>query len=315
MKTPPLIAPLGPNDEEDVARLLHTSLVGWYESRLRQGARFGESHEPFRIFPRVYGALDAGEGVGARDAVTGDLLGVCFIHERPTHVAFGIVATAVSAQGRGVARAMMEPALARACAAGKPARLVSSALNLDSFSLYTRLGFVPHTLYQDMVLTVPETGMIVAPPPGAERVRAARADEAGRLASFENAQRGVSREKDYAFFLRNEVGAWQTWVLDDERGGAGEPAGFLVASHDPACLMIGPGHARDEAAALALLWRALEAMRGKTPVFLVPCAEAELVRTLYAWGARNVELHVASAVGAVPAARGIAFPTFLPETG
>jgi hypothetical protein len=56
-------------------------------------------------------------------------------------------------------------------------------------------------------------------------------------------------------------------------------------------------------------------MRGKAPVFLVPCAEAELVRTLYAWGARNVELHVASAVGAVPAARGIAFPTFLPETG
>ncbi len=315
MKTPPLIAPLGPNDEEAVARLLHTALVAWYESRLRQGARFGESHEPFRIFPRVYGALDAGEGVGARDAATGELLGVCFIHDRPTHVAFGIVATAPGAQGRGVARAMMEPALARARAAGKPARLVSSALNLDSFSLYTRLGFAPHTLYQDMVLTVPTTGLVVVPPPGAERVRVARRDEAGRLANFENAQRGVSREKDYAFFLRNEVGAWRTWVLDDERDPTGEPAGFLVASHDPACLMIGPGHARDEATALALLWRALDAMRGHTPVWLVPCAEAGLVRTLYAWGARNVELHVASAVGAVPPARGITWPTFLPETG
>lgn len=315
MKIPPLIAPLGPNDEEDVARLLHTSLVAWYESRLRQGSRFGESHEPFRIFPRVYGALDAGEGVGARDAATGELLGVCFIHERPTHVAFGIVATAPSAQGRGVARAMMEPALARALAAGKPARLVSSALNLDSFSLYTRLGFVPHTLYQDMMLTVPATGLAVAPPPGAERVRGARVDEAGRLAKFENEQRGVSREKDYAFFMRNEVGAWRTWVLDDEREPTGGPAGFLVASHDPACLMIGPGHARDEATALALLWRALDAMRGQTPVWLVPCAEAGLVRTLYAWGARNVELHVASAVGAVPPTRGITWPTFLPETG
>lgn len=315
METPLKITPLRREDEEEVARLLHTALVAWYESRLRQGARFGESHEPFRIFPRVYGALDAGEGVGARDVATGELLGVCFIHDRPTHVAFGIVATAPSAQGRGVARAMMEPALVRARAAGKPARLVSSALNLDSFSLYTRLGFVPHTLFQDMVLTVPESGLSVAPPVGAERVRAARMDEAGRLASFENAQRGVSREKDYAFFLRNEVGVWKTWVLDDEREPRGEPAGFLVASHDPACLMIGPGQARDEATALALLWRALDAMRGRTPVFLVPCAGAGLVKTLYAWGARNVELHVASAVGPVPAARGIAFPTFLPETG
>ena len=73
--------------------------------------------------------------------------------------------------------------------------------------------------------------------------------------------------------------------------------------------------ARDEATALALLWRALDAMRGQTPVWLVPCAEAGLVRTLYAWGARNVELHVASAVGAVPPTRGITWPTFLPETG
>ncbi|MEY2880669.1 MAG: hypothetical protein RLZZ15_3049 [Verrucomicrobiota bacterium] len=314
MKTPPIIAPLQPADHEAAARLLHASLVDWYERRLRQGERFGASAEPFRIFPDVYAALDPGEAVAARDAATGELLGVCFVHWRPTHVAFGIVATAPHAGGRGVARAMMEPALRRARAEGKPARLVSSALNLDSFSLYTRLGFVPHTLYQDLALTVPAGGMGAPPPPGAARVRPARADEARRIAEFEHAWRGVSRERDHAFFLTNTIGDWRVWVLDDERDPRGEPAGFLVASHDPRCVMLGPGVARDEVSAAALLWAALDALRGRGVVWLVPCAEAGLVRTLYAWGARNVELHIASALGAVPPAQGIAFPTFLPET-
>jgi len=42
----------------------------------------------------------------------------------------------------------------------KPIRLVSSAFNLDSFSLYTRVGFVPRCVYQDIELTVPEEGIV-----------------------------------------------------------------------------------------------------------------------------------------------------------
>jgi hypothetical protein len=52
-----------------------------------------------------------------------------------------------------------------------------------------------------------------------------------------------------------------------------------------------------------------------SPVFLVPNAAVQLVQTCYAWGARNIELHAAQTLGNVVAARGIAFPTFLPETG
>jgi hypothetical protein len=91
--------------------------------------------------------------------------------------------------------------------------------------------------------------------------------------------------------------------------------GFIVASHHPSCIMLGPGVARDEAVAAALLWSALDAMRGLSPVFLVPNAAAQLVRTCYGWGARNLELHAAQTLGPVAAASGIAFPTFLPETG
>ena len=42
---------------------------------------------------------------------------------------------------------------------------------------------------------------------------------------------------------------------------------------------------------------------------------AGLVHQCYAWGARNVELHAAQALGPIAPARGLTFPTFLPETG
>lgn len=307
------LRPLSPAYHEETARLLHRSLVHWYQSRLGQGSRFGDSHEPFRLFPEVYADLDPGEAIAAHDTATGALLGVCFVHPRPTHVSVGIVATAPEARGRGIARALLAPVVDRARQAGLPVRLISSLLNLDSFSLYSRLGFVPHTIYQDLALTVPATGLLAPPPPGAERVRfITDPAEAARLAAFELDHQGISRERDYAFFLANRVGLWRTCVLEDTSGAL---AGFLVASHHPSCVMLGPGVAHDETAAAALLWRALDAMRGLSPVFLIPSSAARLIHQCYAWGARNVELHAAQAVGPIPAARGLSFPTFLPETG
>jgi hypothetical protein len=175
------------------------------------------------------------------------------------------------------------------------------------------LGFVAHTIYQDLTFTVPATGLADSAPLEARRVRrVTEVAEAGRLAAFEREWQGIERERDYAFFLRNEIGAWRVWVLEDKSGAL---EGFIVASHDPACVMLGPGLARDQAVAEALLWSALDAMRGLSPVFLVPNAAAQLVRTCYGWGARNIELHAAQTLGNVVAARGIAIPTFLPETG
>jgi GNAT superfamily N-acetyltransferase len=310
-KSPFTLDVLRPADHDAAARLLHRSLVHWYESRLNQGARFGDSHEPFQLFPEVYEALDPGHAIAARDEATRELLGVCFIHPRETHVAVGIVATAPEAAGRGVARAMMQAAIERAHAAGQPLRLVSSLLNLDSFSLYNRLGLVPHTMFQDLLLDIPADGMTAPPPPGIDRVRPARADEAARLADCEHRLQGIRREKDYAFFLRNEVGDWKVWVSEDERG---DVNGVLVASHHPAWGMIGPGVASDEAVGTALLWRALDQRRGSCAVFLVPSAATDLVRTTYSWGARNIELHTAQILGPLPQGRGVVFPTFLPES-
>lgn len=302
--------PLTAADREPIARLLHGALVHWYESRLGQGKRFGDIHDPFTLFPDVYEALDPGECVTARTA-GGEIVGVCFSHERETHVAVGIVATSPEASGRGLAKSMMLLVLEKARRLGKPARLVSSLLNLDSFSLYTRLGFVPGAIFQDMLISVPETGLPAAAPTGLEQVRDAVWADVPRLADFEQSQQGIRREKDFAFFLRNEVGAWRVLVSEAADGSVN---GFLGMSTHPSCTMIGHGVAAEEETALRLLWKALDGLRGKTLVFLVPCAASQLVRSAYAWGARNVELHVAQSTAPVSGAKGIVFPTFLPES-
>lgn len=302
--------PLTAADREPLARLLHRALAHWYESRLGQGARFGDRHEPFTLFPDVYEALDPGQCVTARTE-SGGIVGMCFSHERETHVAIGIVATSPDAAGRGIARRMMSLVLDKAKRLGKPARLVSSLMNLDSFSLYTRLGLVPGTIFQDMLLAVPEGGMPVPAPDGVNRVREAIMTDVSRIADFEHSQQGIRREKDFAFFLRNEVGAWRLLVSEDESGSVN---GFLAMSTHPSFAMIGPGVAADEETAIALLWKALDGQRGKTLVFLAPCAAAKLVRTAYSWGARNVELHVAQSTAPIAQAKGIVFPTFMPET-
>ncbi len=302
--------PLTLADREPIARLLHRALVHWYESRLRQGARYGDRHEPFTLFAEVYEALDPGQCVTARTA-SGEIVGVCFSHERETHVAIGIVAVLPDAAGRGIAGRMMSLVLDKAQRLGKPARLVSSLMNLDSFSLYTRLGMVPGTIFQDMLITVPEHGMPAPAPPGVNRVRAAVVADVSRIADFERSQQGIRREQDFAFFLRSEVGAWRLLVAEDADGAVN---GFLGMSTHPSFAMIGPGVAADEETAVALLWKALDGRRGATLVFLVPCAAAKLVRTAYAWGARNVELHVAQSTAPCTDARGIVFPTFMPET-
>ncbi|MCF7787106.1 MAG: GNAT family N-acetyltransferase [Prosthecobacter sp.] len=298
------------SDREPIARLLHRALVHWYESRLGQGSRFGDSHEPFTLFPDVYEALDPGECVTARTA-SGEIVGVCFSHERETHVSVGIVATSPDAGGRGIAKRMMSLVLDKAKRLGKPVRLVSSLLNLDSFSLYTRLGFVPGAMFQDLLITIPETGLAATAPAGIERVRDAVLADAPRISDFEHAQQGIRREKDFAFFIRNEVGAWRVLVSEASDGSVN---GFLAMSTHPSFTMIGPGVAIDETTAVALLWRALGCLRGQTLVFLASCAASTLVRTAYSWGARNVELHVAQSTAPVAGAKGIVFPTFMPET-
>ena len=301
----PKLRRLLPHEGPASARLIHAALDTWYRRNLNS-AKFGDAWEPFQVFAEIYEALDPGCCVVA-EGDDGQLLGCAFYHPRPTHVGVGIVATDPEAGGRGIARAMMEEIIR--IADGLPLRLVSSAMNLDSFSLYTRLGFVPHQAFQDLTLEVPAAGL----PGSFPGVRPAELSDIPAMSELEFRLSGLRREHDFRFFLQFPDAPWRVMILENASGAM---LGFLAASTHPACPMLGPGIAIDEPTAATLIHASLHHLfKGRTPVWLVPVSATQLVRQAYAWGARNVEIHLASTLGSMPSTTGITLPTFLPESG
>lgn len=295
------------DDHPEVARLIHASTNAWYVRHALPPV-FPCEPADVELFCSVYEALDPGCCVLAHD--DGVLVGSCFYHPRATHVSLGIMNVHPAAFGRGIARRLLAHVVDVARGRSLPVRLVSSALNLDSFSLYTRAGFTPYALFQDLALAVPASGF-PARPPGLEHVRDAVPADVPAMVALERELAGIERERDHRFFLADDSGAWHVSVC--ERGGS--LSGFLVSVGAPANRMLGPGVARDDATALALIARGLDRHRGEQPVFLLPSDRPALVHAAYGWGARNIELHVAQVLGPVPVTRGVVMPTFLPETG
>jgi hypothetical protein len=188
-------------------------------------------------------------------------------------------------------------------------RLVSSALNLDSYSLYTRSGFAPYEIYQDMWLP---DGAPEGADDGLPEVRAGGPADVEAMVRLEERLVGIRRGRDFELFTRNQSGLWGVSACEAAGGGL---AGFLVSIDHGGCRMLGPGVARDEETALALILAELRRPRGGVPVFLVPARCWRLVNRLYKLGARNCELHVAQARGSVQRPEGVVMPTFLPESG
>lgn len=302
------IRTLRPDEWDQVAELIHHSTNAWY-LRHRNQRIFPDPPSVCRLFPEVYEALDPGHCWVAEDPTSGRLAGSCFVHPRPSHVSLGIMNVHPDFAGRGIARALLHEICALADATGRPVRLVSSAMNLDSFSLYTRAGFTPRALFQDLLFEVPAGGPADAPPLAAA-VRPATPRDLPALAALDLELAGVQREQDFRYFLANPGGLWRLLVLEQ----AGALTGFLASVDHPGSCLLGPGAARTEEVAEALIWRQWDLLRGRTPVCLVPAAAGELVRALYRRGARNCELHVLQARGAIPDLRGVVMPTFMPET-
>ena len=217
--------------------------------------------------------------------------------------------------GDGVASMLLERIIGFAEAQGLPLRLVSSALNLDSYSLYTRHGFSPFATYQDMTVQVPKKGLeldiddLDLP---MKNVREADLEDVSAMGAVEFSVSGISRERDYCYFLENDPEIWDTLVFENDEG---EIDGFLISVNHPASNMLGPGVARTQEQAAALIIAHLDRQRGNSPVFLVPVDQPELVSRMYALGAKNCELHFGQVRGDVQPIDGIVMPTFMPETG
>jgi GNAT superfamily N-acetyltransferase len=300
-----------PEEWSEVADLIYVSLNYWCEANGRP-AVFRGGPGSTRVFCEVYEALDPGHCLVAEHLETGRLAGSCFYRARETHCSLGIMTVHPVYFGTGIGKALLEQIVKAARSEGTPLRLVSSALNLDSFSLYSRAGFVPRHAYQDMYLSVPSAGLTPGHGlPGQESVREATLDDVEAMSALELEVAGISRTKDYRYFVENREGFWHVSVSE---GAGGRLDGYLVSCGHPGLNMIGPGVARSEEQAAALLFTELNVNAGRTPLFLLPVEYGGLVQQAYSWGARNCELHFAQVLGEAPPFRGVTMPTFLPET-
>ncbi|MBT3376737.1 MAG: GNAT family N-acetyltransferase [Lentisphaerae bacterium] len=305
-----LVRQMIPDDRDDVADLICLSTNYWYQSH-GHPIIFSGGPETTTLHFDIYHTLPGSGGYVAVDAGTNRVVGSCFRHDRPTHVSLGIMNVHPNHFGRGVARTLLDTIVAYGEERGKPVRLVSSAMNLDSFSLYTRAGFVPHCAYQDMFIGVPENGM-EATHPFSGRVREATMDDLEAIVALERDVSHIERPGDHRHFIDNPDGIWHVCVCDGESSALN---GVLISCQHTGCNMIGPGVARDADSAAALLLAQLNHNRGRTPVFLLPVAEPALVQQAYDWGGRNCETHFCQVRGEFPGFDGISMPTFMPETG
>lgn len=294
-------------DRSEIATLIQRSTNAWYQ-RHGLGAIFPAEAESCGLFVDVYQQLDAGHHWIARDE-QGVICGSCFFHPRETHLGLGIMNVHPDYFGKGIASRLL--AKAEELAGDLPVRLLSSALNLDSYSLYHRAGFTPYAIYQDMTIPVPAQGFTF-PRLTQGRVRSAKLADLPAILQLERELLGIERQRDIDYFLNDTSGLWRVavWELDGRIGG------YLASVAHPASRMLGPGCCYSEEIALELLsWMLDHHHRGATPVVLVPAQRSALSQVLLRWGGRICELHLAQVKGLAQQPGGVVMPSFLPESG
>ena len=304
------LRPMKMSEWAAVAELIHESTNSWYVANGKNPIFTGPTSDA-RLFCEVYEALDPGCCLLAVCPESGKIAGSCFYHPRSTHVSLGIMNVHSDFFGKGIAGSLLSWIIAFAQEQNLPARLVSSAHNLDSFSLYTKKGFVPFVSFQDLYLEVPEDGLNLDLPKN-DCVREAEPGDVMEMVELERELVGIDRAKDFSHFIENTDSIWKTVTYRDEDG---KLLGFLSSVNHPGSRMIGPGVARSEEIATALLAAQLDFFRGLCPVFLLPVDASHAVKTAYSWGARNCEIHFAQSLGEPQTVKGVIIPTFMPETG
>lgn len=305
------LRPLTDDDIAEYADLLFGAFNAWY---WRHGLCMNFYQcDPIdvSIFYDIYNDISPGCSVAVFHQETGRMMGACFYHPREYHVSLGIMSVHPNYSGRGIGRAMVDHILDftrrndyKAC------RLVSSALNLNSFSLYNRAGFVPRGVYQDMVMDVPDNGLDVSVP-GEDSVRAATFDDVSRMGELEIEISGIRRENDYRYSIENPRGVMQATVFENNQHGVD---GFMISTKHTAINILGPCVARSEEIAIALIRRELERFRGIRALFVIPMQKRVMVEQLYEWKAINVETHLIEIWGEFQEYYGVSLPSYFPKT-
>jgi len=313
--TPLTIRPATAADTAELSDLFCVSMNYWYRAHGKPEI-FPAGPGGVHPFFATYDLLDPGACVVAEHQVTRRLMGASFYHPRQTHVSLGMLAVHPNYFSAGVGSALVRHITGLADARGVPTRLVSSAHNLDSFSLYTRKGFVPRMTFQDVLVSAPATGDLATPGFENRAVRPATSADVPAIAELERTLTGVYRPEDWGHFVENRLGWWSVSVVEGPGGlsGPGELAGAVASVRVGGMFFVGPGVAVDRHSAAAGVRDQLLQRRGETALLLLPVDQPELVRLAYDWGARNIEIHVLQVRGSYTPVNGVALPTFLPES-
>ena len=181
--------------------------------------------------------------------------------------------------GQGIAGSLLKRIIGIAEDQSLPVRLVSSAQNLDSFSLYSRQGFAPTQAFQDMYLEVPKEGLDIELF-SKLRVANAHMEDVEDMADWRKIF-VESKGKKISSILSKTKRYLENRTLQ-ERSRSITWISFICGSSS--LRMIGPGVA-SEKVAVSMLADQLENFRGKTPVFLLPVTAKLAVQSAYSWGA------------------------------
>lgn len=306
-----ILRPLRDDDVPEYADLLFSAFNAWWWKHGLCKDFYDCKPIDVSIFYKIYNDMSPGCSIAAFHKDTGRMMGACYYHPREYHVSLGIMSVHPNYGGQGVGRAMVDYILNytrendyKAC------RLVSSAMNLDSFSLYSRSGFVPRLSYQDMMLDVPTGGLDVSVP-GEDKVREATLEDVPGMGDLEMEVSAVKRGVDYPYWIKNPRGVMHATVYENDQHGID---GFLNSVKCPAINILGPCVARSEEIAIALIRRELERFKGTVALFVIPTGKRKMVEQFYEWKAFNVETHFKQVWGEFQDYRGVSLPSYLPET-
>jgi len=313
MRRPILLRPLGDSDVGEHADLLYASFNTWYTRHGWGQDYFQCSPGETAIFYKIYNDLTPGCSVAAFDGDSGKMMGACFYHPREHHVSLGIMSVHPDFGGRGVGSALVKHILDYTRDNGfKSCRLVSSAMNMDSFSLYNRAGFIPRATYHDMVITVPAGGLPGQEMQGEAFVRKARITDVDAMGELEADVSGIRRRMDYEYAIESSRGVLHALVYENSQKAID---GFMISVKHPALNMLGPCVARTQEIALALVKKEAIRFQGERVLVTVPMDKRKMVEQIYAWHGVNVEIHLKEVWGEFPGFKGVNLPSFLPETG
>jgi len=308
-----VLRPLEDKDLPEHSDLLYTAFNSWYWKHGWGRDYFGCTSQETSIFYDIYNDLTPGKSIAAFDKQTGRMMGSCFYHPREHHVSLGIMSVHPNYGGRGIGRKLVDHIINFTKEHDyKCCRLVSSAINMDSFSLYNRAGFVPYVTYHDMVINVPENGAFQYVAKGMDRVREALPCDVSKMGDLEMEISAIRREIDYQYAVENPRGALHAIVYENDQN---EIEGFLISVKHPALNMLGPCVAKNEEVGIALIRKELERFRGTWALFSIPMDKRKMVEKMYEWQAVNVETHLKEVWGEFDGFKGVNMPSFLPETG